>query len=158
MSNPLQKLADAGQSVWYDQMTRSLLTQGHLRRMIEEDRLGGLTSNPTIFEKAIGGSGEYDGELARLSEQGIDRKSVYETLAFEDIGGAADVFRELYDSTAGEHGYVSLEVDPRLRKHAVERADPRQPPARADGNTTRTGQELHRVNEQLGPLRELVPA
>lgn len=114
MSNPLQELARAGQSVWYDQMTRSLLTEGHLRRMIEDDRLGGLTSNPTIFEKAIGGSGEYDDELARLSEQGIDRKAVYETLAFEDIGGAADAFRDLYDATGGEHGYVSLEVDPRL--------------------------------------------
>ena len=114
MSNPLQELARAGQSVWYDQMTRSLLTEGHLRRMIENDRLGGLTSNPTIFEKAIGGSGEYDAELARLASTGIDRKKVYETLAMEDIGGAADAFRALYESTGGEHGYVSLEVDPRL--------------------------------------------
>ncbi|MDX1582580.1 MAG: transaldolase [Thermoanaerobaculia bacterium] len=114
MSNPLKELAQMGQSVWYDQMTRSLLTEGHLRKMIEEDRLGGLTSNPTIFEKAIGGSGEYDAELARLATQGLDQKAIYETLAFEDIGGAADTFRSLHDSTDGEHGYVSLEVDPRL--------------------------------------------
>lgn len=116
MSNPLLELARMGQSVWYDQMTRSLLTEGHLRRMIEEDRLGGLTSNPTIFEKAIGGSGEYDEELARLASEGLDQKAIYETLAIEDIGGAADAFRSLYDSTGGEHGYVSLEVDPRLAR------------------------------------------
>ncbi len=114
MPNPLQQLARAGQSVWYDQMTRSLLTEGHLRRMIEQDRLGGLTSNPTIFEKAIGGSGEYDGALATLATRDMESKEIYETIAMEDIGGAADEFRELYDATDGEHGYVSLEVDPRL--------------------------------------------
>jgi transaldolase / glucose-6-phosphate isomerase len=114
MSNPLNELARAGQSVWYDQMTRSLLTEGHLARMIEQDSLGGLTSNPTIFEKAIGGSGEYDEELSRLAAEGLGRDEIYDQIALHDIGGAADVFRTRYDESDGEHGYVSLEVDPRL--------------------------------------------
>jgi transaldolase / glucose-6-phosphate isomerase len=120
MSNPLNELARAGQSVWYDQMTRSLLTEGHLARMIEQDSLGGLTSNPTIFEKAIGGSGEYDEELSRLAAEGLGRDEIYDQIALHDIGGAADVFRTRYDESDGEHGYVSLEVDPRLA-HDTER-------------------------------------
>jgi transaldolase / glucose-6-phosphate isomerase len=114
MSNPLNELARAGQSVWYDQMTRSLLTEGHLARMIADDSLGGLTSNPTIFEKAIGGSGEYDEELGRLAARGLSRDEIYDRIALHDIGGAADLFRDRYDESDGEHGYVSFEVDPRL--------------------------------------------
>lgn len=112
--NPLERLRELGQSVWYDQMTRSLLTDGKLQNMIDRDRLGGLTSNPTIFEKAIGGSGEYDSELKELSGGGASVDEIYERIVMDDIGGAADVFRPVYDSSDGEHGFVSLEVDPRL--------------------------------------------
>jgi transaldolase / glucose-6-phosphate isomerase len=133
MSNPLNELARAGQSVWYDQMTRSLLTEGHLARMIEQDSLGGLTSNPTIFEKAIGGSGEYDEELSRLAAEGLGRDEIYDQIALHDIGGAADVFRTRYDESDGEHGYVSLEVDPRLAH-----------------DTDRTISEARRYHQALG--------
>jgi transaldolase / glucose-6-phosphate isomerase len=133
MSNPLNELARAGQSVWYDQMTRSLLTEGHLARMIEQDSLGGLTSNPTIFEKAIGGSGEYDEELSRLAAEGLGRDEIYDRIALHDIGGAAEVFRTRYDESDGEHGYVSLEVDPRLAH-----------------DTERTISEARRYHETLG--------
>ncbi|HUO83823.1 MAG TPA: bifunctional transaldolase/phosoglucose isomerase [Thermoanaerobaculia bacterium] len=116
MPNPLVELSRLGQSVWYDQMHRSLLTGGSLGRMIEEDSLEGLTSNPTIFEKAIGGSDVYDQSLRALALEGGSAVEIYEALALEDIAGAADAFRPLYDRTHGAHGYVSLEVDPRLAR------------------------------------------
>ncbi len=114
MSNPLIELTELGQSIWYDQMQRSLLTQGHLARMIEEDGLRGLTSNPTIFDKAISGSHDYDEPLRKLALEGQSVSRIYEGLVREDIAGAADVFRPVYDRTGGHDGYVSLEVDPRL--------------------------------------------
>jgi transaldolase/glucose-6-phosphate isomerase len=114
MTNPLAQLAKAGQSVWYDQMERKLVKSGKLAEMIDRDDLRGLTSNPTIFEKAIGGSEDYDGQLGQLAGQGKSRDEIYDELVIEDIANAADVFRPVYDRTNGEDGYVSLEVSPLL--------------------------------------------
>jgi transaldolase / glucose-6-phosphate isomerase len=113
-TNPLRELPKLGQSIWYDQMQRSLATDGHLQRMIDDDDLRGLTSNPTIFDKAIGGSAEYDSTLTELAFAGKDRDAIYEAIVLEDIGLAADVFRQVYDTTKGLDGYVSLEVSPAL--------------------------------------------
>ena len=120
MTNPLAQLAKAGQSVWYDQMERKLVQSGELRRMIEEDDLRGLTSNPTIFEKAIAGSDDYDAQLRTLASQGKSRDEIYDELVIEDIGDAADVFRPVYDRTNGADGFVSLEVSPLLARHTAE--------------------------------------
>ncbi len=116
MTNPLAQLPKLGQSVWFDQMERRLVTEGTLQRMIEEDDLRGLTSNPTIFEKAIGGSEDYDAQLRTLASQGKSRDEIYDELVIEDIGNAADVFRPVYEKTDGEDGFVSLEVSPFLAK------------------------------------------
>ncbi|MDQ3281382.1 MAG: bifunctional transaldolase/phosoglucose isomerase [Acidobacteriota bacterium] len=116
MTNPIAQLAKAGQSVWFDQMERKLLTSGALQRMIEEDDLRGLTSNPTIFEKAIGGSEDYDAQLRTLASQGKSRDDIYDELVIEDIGNAADLFLPVYEKTNGEDGYVSIEVSPRMAK------------------------------------------
>lgn len=112
--NPLAQLAEAGQSVWYDQMERALVTKGTLRKLIDEDDLRGLTSNPTIFEKAIASSDEYHNQLHGLAEKGATRDEIYEAIVIEDIGNAADVFRSVYDRTNGLDGYCSLEVSPDL--------------------------------------------
>jgi len=114
MSNPLVELAKTGQSVWFDQMERRLVTSGELQRMIDEDDLRGLTSNPTIFEKAIGGSDDYDAQLGDLASQGKSREEIYDAITLEDIGNAADVFRPVYDRCKGGDGFCSLEVSPLL--------------------------------------------
>lgn len=114
MTNPLAQLAKTGQSVWFDQMERKLVSSGTLARLIEEDDLRGLTSNPTIFEKAIGGSEDYDAQLRTLASQGMSRDDIYDELVIEDISNAADVFAPVYERTNGEDGYVSLEVSPLL--------------------------------------------
>jgi transaldolase / glucose-6-phosphate isomerase len=112
MTNPLAQLPKAGQSVWFDQMERKLVSTGNLQRMIEEDDLRGLTSNPTIFEKAIGGSEDYDAQLRTLASQGKSRDEIYDELVLEDIANAADVFLPVHEKTNGEDGFVSLEVSP----------------------------------------------
>jgi transaldolase/glucose-6-phosphate isomerase len=114
MTNPLAQLAKAGQSVWYDLMERKLLTTGKLQRLIDEDDLRGLTSNPTIFEKAIGGSEDYDAQLRTLASQDKNREDIYDELVIEDIGNAADVFLPVFEKTNGGDGFVSLEVSPLL--------------------------------------------
>ncbi|HVT44240.1 MAG TPA: transaldolase [Thermoanaerobaculia bacterium] len=113
-SNPLVELGRVGQSVWYDQMERSLITEGTLRRLIEEDDLRGLTSNPTIFDKAIGSTSQYTAALHRLAEEGRSRDEIYDALVLGDIADAADTFRPVYDRYEGGDGYVSLEVSPLL--------------------------------------------
>lgn len=112
MSNPLVELAKTGQSIWFDQMERRLVSSGDLRRMIEEDDLRGLTSNPTIFEKAIGGSDDYDEQVRRLAAENKSRDEIYDAITIEDIGNAADVFRPVYDKCKGGDGFCSLEVSP----------------------------------------------
>src|SRR5215467_2807134 len=116
-TNPLQELAKYGQSPWLDYIRRSLLTSGELKRLIEQDGLGGVTSNPAIFEKAITGSTDYTDALLELQkEKGLDAMAIYERMAIKDIQDAADVLRSVYDRTGRRDGYVSLEVSPFLAK------------------------------------------
>ena len=113
--NPLKELGEFGQSVWLDFIQRKLLTGGELKRMVEEDGLKGVTSNPAIFEKAIADSDDYDDVIAELGGDGsADPKAVYEAIATRDIQDAADVLRPVYDETERRDGYVSLEVSPYL--------------------------------------------
>ena len=115
VENPLKQLTRFGQSIWLDYIRRSLMTSGELRRMVEEDGLGGMTSNPSIFEKAIEGGEEYADYLAQLkADKSLDAKGIYERLAIRDIQDAADVLRPVYVSTKRRDGYVSLEVAPYL--------------------------------------------
>jgi len=114
--NALRELQKYEQSIWLDYIRRSLITGGELKRLVEEDGLSGVTSNPTIFEKAIAGSTDYDGALgAELKKDPqTDASKLFETLAIEDIQMAADVLRPVYDETGGADGFVSLEVSPHL--------------------------------------------
>jgi len=109
------ELLGQGQSVWYDYIRRSLITSGELQRLIDEDGLRGMTSNPTIFEKAITGSSDYAEQLEDLS-RGSERdpKALFEALEIRDIQDAADLLRSVWDETGGGDGYVSLEVSPTL--------------------------------------------
>jgi transaldolase len=112
--NPLLRLAQLGQSLWYDYITRDLLTSGELARLIRNDGLRGMTSNPTIFEKAIAGSQLYDDDIRRMSEAGRGAADIFEALAVADVQTACDAFRPLYDKIGRRDGFVSLEVSPRL--------------------------------------------
>src|SRR4051812_48646686 len=112
--NPLVQLGQLGQSIWYDYITRDLIASGELGRLIADDGLRGMTSNPTIFEKAIAGSQLYDEEIRRLSEQGRGAGEIFESLAVADVQAACDAFTPLYRRTNGLDGFVSLEVSPRL--------------------------------------------
>jgi transaldolase len=114
VQNPLRALRQAGQSIWLDYMHRNLLRSGELRRLAEEDGLAGVTSNPTIFEKAISTSADYDDSLARLRQSGASVTEAYEVLVAEDITGACDVLRPVFDATGGGDGFVSVEVSPLL--------------------------------------------
>jgi transaldolase len=112
--NLLKKLETLGQSIWIDYIRRELIVSGELRRLVEKDGLRGLTSNPSIFEKAIAESHIYDYDIHNLSLQKKDVKAIYETLSQLDVQNAADEFRNLYEKTDGKNGYVSLEVNPHL--------------------------------------------
>ena len=114
MSNTLRDIMQLGQSVWYDNVRRQMLTGGELRLMIEGDDLRGVTSNPTIFEKAITGSTDYDEQLRQLVSAGKSVAEIYEELVVSDIATAADLLRPVYDRTDAFDGYISLEVNPRL--------------------------------------------
>jgi transaldolase/glucose-6-phosphate isomerase len=114
MSNPLVELHSFGQSVWLDQIERALFKSGKLAKLIQDDGLRGMTSNPTIFEKAITGSGDYHEQIDRAARDGKTGNEIYEEVVLDDIAHAADLFRPLYDSTNGEDGFVSLEVSPLL--------------------------------------------
>lgn len=113
-ANSLVALVALGQSIWLDYITRELVRGGELRRLIEADGLRGMTSNPTIFQQAIGGGEAYDAQIEELLGQGKDAGAIFEALAVQDIQEACDLFRPLYDRTAGGDGYVSLEVSPHL--------------------------------------------
>jgi transaldolase len=112
--NPLVRLGELGQSPWYDYITRDLVTSGELRRLIAEDGLRGMTSNPTIFEKAVAGSRLYDDEIRRLGEQGRSAGEIFEALAVADVRAACDEFAALLRAAGGADGLVSLEVSPVL--------------------------------------------
>ncbi len=114
-TNPLKELNKYGQSPWFDYIRRNLITSGELRRMVDEDGLGGVTSNPAIFEKAITGSTDYTEALRELEKRKeMDAMALYEAIAIRDIQDAADVLRKLYDATNCRDGYVSFEVSPYL--------------------------------------------
>jgi transaldolase len=108
----LARLTALGTSIWLDQIERKLVEGGELARLVEEDCLRGMTSNPAIFEKAILGSEEYDDQVSALAAE--DSRTIYQAIAIQDVQGAADVLRGVYDETNGYDGYVSLEVDPDL--------------------------------------------
>ena len=110
----LAALTEAGTSVWLDQIRRGLIEDGELKRLIEEDSLRGVTSNPAIFEKAILGSDEYDDELVEMANRGLDAGEMYDEIAIKDVQMAADVLRPVWESLGGRDGFVSLEVAPRL--------------------------------------------
>ncbi len=113
--NALRALHDYGQSVWLDYIRRDLLTSRELKRLIEEDGVRGVTSNPAIFEKAITGSPEYAEALKAFQQQkDLDATAIYERLAIQDIQAAADVLKPVYDQTNRRDGFVSLEVSPYL--------------------------------------------
>ena len=112
--NPLKDLAALGQSLWLDYIRRDLISSGELRRLIEEDGLRGMTSNPSIFEKAIVESRDYDQDIRALAAEGMSAVSIYEALSQRDVQSAADEFRPVYDATDGKDGFVSLEVSPHL--------------------------------------------
>ena len=152
MPNPLVELEKTGQSVWYDQMERKLVSTGTLQRLIDEDDvtvdvfgavavlstyadvdLRGLTSNPTIFDKAIAGSDDYDAQLRELASRNKLRDEIYDEITIEDIGNAADVFLPVYKKTQGNDGFCSLEVLPTLAS-----------------NTQGTAAEAKRLFERLG--------
>ena len=112
--NPLLELEALGQSIWLDWLRRSGLESGDLKRWIEEDGVGGLTSNPSIFEKAIAGSHDYDSAIRAMALEGKSIEAIYEALTVEDIQRAADLFRPTFDRLNGADGFVSLEVSPKL--------------------------------------------
>ena len=112
--NPLVKIQDFGQSIWLDYIRRGMLDSGELQQLIDEDGLRGVTVNPSILQKAIGGSHDYDDAIRELALQGRDEAAIYEALGVEDVQRAADLFRPLYDRSHGQHGFVSLEVSPAL--------------------------------------------
>jgi transaldolase/glucose-6-phosphate isomerase len=123
-TNPLQALLGYGQSMWLDYIRRDLITSGTLKKMIDEDGLRGMTSNPAIFEKAIGESSLYDDILQALaSRSDLDTTARYEQIAIRDIQGAADVLRPVYESSKFRDGYVSLEVSPLLALKTQETID-----------------------------------
>jgi transaldolase len=116
--NPLQELGKAGQSVWLDYMKRSLVTSGELKRLIDNDGIKGLTSNPTIFQKAVEGSEDYDDLFQEWAPRGASAGDVFEALAIRDIGDAARVFRPVWEQTRHGDGYCSIEVTPTLAHDA----------------------------------------
>src|SRR5918998_3584657 len=110
----LAALTAAGTSVWLDQIRRGMIEDGELERMVAEDSLRGVTSNPAIFEKAILGSPDYDADIEAAASEGLSAREVYRRLAVRDVQLAADVLRPVHEQTGGLDGYVSLEVAPRL--------------------------------------------
>ena len=113
--NPLKTLTAAGQAIWLDYLHQDILQTGELRRLIAEDGVSGLTSNPSIFEKAIGDGQAYDARIAKLTTAGkTDANSLYEAIAIADIQAACDQFRPTWDRLGGRDGYASLEVSPKL--------------------------------------------
>lgn len=114
--NPIEQLHKLGQSIWFDNIERHLLTSGLLAEMIQKGEIRGVTSNPSIFNQAISGTGDYDQDLIPLAKGGKNREEIYEALAVSDIQAACDLFMPLYQETAGGDGFVSLEVSPYLAR------------------------------------------
>lgn len=113
-ANPLRGLSKFGQSVWLDYIRRSLISSGELKRLVAEDGLRGVTSNPSIFEKAIVGSRDYEDVIDGPESAALDAKALYEKLAIKDVQDAADILRPVWEESKYRDGYVSLEVSPLL--------------------------------------------
>jgi len=114
MSNKVSKISDFGQSIWLDYIRRNFISSGELKKLIDEDGLKGVTSNPAIFEEAIAKSDDYRETLGVLAKMGRSAKNIFLSMAIEDVQKAADLFSEVYKNTNGIDGYVSLEVSPDL--------------------------------------------
>lgn len=123
IENPVKKISNYGQSIWLDYIRRGMLESGELKSLIEEDGVRGVTVNPSILEKAIAGSQDYDEAIQSLVLEGYDAPKIYETLAIEDVQMAADLFQDLYYRSNGKHGFVSLEVSPYLAHDTVKTID-----------------------------------
>ncbi len=117
--NPLVALGEIGQSPWLDYIHRKLVVSGGLGRLIAEDGIKGVTSNPTIFEKAVSSAPEYDAPLSELAKEGASAETAYQRIVVDDIRSAADVLRPVYGASRGGDGYVSLEVEPDLAHDAA---------------------------------------
>lgn len=113
MNSTIKQLADCGQSIWYDNIRRGMLASGEMQALID-DGVVGVTSNPSIFQKAISDSGDYDDALRELVERDLDAFAIYDALTIDDIRQTTDLFRPVYDRTNGGDGFVSLEVNPKL--------------------------------------------
>jgi len=115
MSNRVKKIHELGQSIWLDFIDRRIMDSGDLQKLIDEDGVRGVTSNPAIFEKAINSSSDYDEDIAKLAKEGKSNDDIFYGVAVEDIKRAADLFTQVYEEEVkGADGYVSLEVSPRL--------------------------------------------
>src|SRR6185437_3984296 len=110
--NPLRQLLVEGQSFWYDNMRRKLLRDGSLKKLVDEDGLRGVTSNPTIFANAVAAADDYDADIETFTGQKLDIKAMYERLVTDDIRNACDILRPVYDASNGRDGFVSIEVSP----------------------------------------------
>src|SRR4051812_28739045 len=118
--NLIKQIQEIGQCIWLDFFDREILNSGKLKKMIDEDGIGGVTSNPSIFEKAISGSSDYDEDLRSLIETERNYDVIFFNLAVKDIKRAADLFEPVYKKTNGNDGFVSIEVSPHLA-HDTER-------------------------------------
>ncbi len=116
--SPLLQVRSLGQQIWLDNLSRALLDEGVLARFISEDGIAGVTTNPAIFQKAIAGGRDYEGDLARLKQQPITAEERYERLAIADVQRACDLLHPLFEQSGGNAGYVSLEVSPALAHDA----------------------------------------
>lgn len=114
MASAIARLNDFGQSPWYDNLARTLLTGGGLEQLIDDDGIKGVTSNPTIFDKAMAAGEGYDEQLKECAGQGLSIEDSYWALVVQDVGNAADLLRPVYDATGGADGFVSVEVSPEL--------------------------------------------
>ena len=120
MKNRLAQIEDFGQSIWLDYISRKFILSGELKKMIDEDGLKGVTSNPAIFEEAISKNSDYDEALAQLTKTGSSAQDIFWSVATEDVRNAADILQGVYKKTNGQDGYVSLEVSPELALDAGE--------------------------------------
>jgi transaldolase len=114
--NPLLILAEHGQSVWLDNLTRGMVHDGRLKGLIDEDGVSGITSNPAIFHKSMTTGSDYDAQIRALSAKGLSAVEIYEALAVKDVQDALDLLRPVFDRTNGTDGFVSLEVSPHLAR------------------------------------------
>src|SRR5689334_5038197 len=117
--NPTHRLHELGQSLWLDNITRKLLDEGTLRKYVDTFSVTGLTSNPTIFDQAIGNTGSYDAGIREKTKAGLSGEALFVELALEDLRRAADLFRPVFDATHGSDGWVSMEVSPLLANDAA---------------------------------------